>query len=187
MARKTTKKSSASKKANAKAGKQTARKAGKSSNKRTTSSKATAKKSTAKKSTAKKASAKKATAKKTTANKSTARKANKPTADQRLQNDAPEPEEVLLVLDDLTDVDDLVADPRGTGPAAKKAKNRSPMTPSAPRSVKPPPKHADLEMSAEILEFVDAIDAYRQENSRPFPTWTEVFHVLSQLGYVKVS
>ncbi len=45
---------------------------------------------------------------------------------------------------------------------------------------------ADAEArSAEILEFVDAIDAYRQENSRPFPTWTEVFSILKRLGYTK--
>ena len=42
------------------------------------------------------------------------------------------------------------------------------------------------EMSDELLEFVLAIDEYKRVNSRPFPTWSEVFEVIRYLGYRKV-
>ena len=43
------------------------------------------------------------------------------------------------------------------------------------------------EMSDELLEFVLAIDEYKRVNSRPFPTWSEVFEVIRHLGYRKVA
>ncbi len=42
-------------------------------------------------------------------------------------------------------------------------------------------------MSDELLEFVMAIDEYKRLNSRPFPTWSEVFEVIRYLGYRKVA
>ena len=36
------------------------------------------------------------------------------------------------------------------------------------------------------IEFMKAIDRYRRENGRPFPTWSEVLEVLLALGYQKV-
>ena len=36
------------------------------------------------------------------------------------------------------------------------------------------------------IEFMTAIDRYRRENGRPFPTWSEVLEVVSSLGYEKV-
>jgi hypothetical protein len=35
----------------------------------------------------------------------------------------------------------------------------------------------------EEMEFINAINAYRQKYGRPFPTWSEVLHVLKALGY----
>ena len=35
------------------------------------------------------------------------------------------------------------------------------------------------------LEFINAINAYKTKHSRPFPTWSEVLHVLRALGYRK--
>jgi hypothetical protein len=35
------------------------------------------------------------------------------------------------------------------------------------------------------LEFLRAIDRYKAENRRPFPTWREVLTVLKSLGYKK--
>ena len=35
------------------------------------------------------------------------------------------------------------------------------------------------------LEFINAINAYKQTHHRPFPTWSEVLHVLRFLGYAK--
>jgi hypothetical protein len=38
-------------------------------------------------------------------------------------------------------------------------------------------------LDGEELEFINAINAYKQHYSRPFPTWSEVLHVLKFLGY----
>ena len=43
------------------------------------------------------------------------------------------------------------------------------------------------QMSQEQFEFLMAIDEYKQTNSRPFPTWTEVLEVIKALGYRKVA
>ncbi len=43
------------------------------------------------------------------------------------------------------------------------------------------------EMTDDLLEFVMAIDDYKRINSRPFPTWSEVFEVMRYLGYRKVA
>jgi len=43
------------------------------------------------------------------------------------------------------------------------------------------------EMSDEQFDFLMAIDRYKKENQRPFPTWTEVLEVVKALGYRKVA
>jgi len=43
------------------------------------------------------------------------------------------------------------------------------------------------QMSDEQFEFLMAIDEYKKQNSRPFPTWTEVLEVIKALGYRKVA
>lgn len=35
------------------------------------------------------------------------------------------------------------------------------------------------------IEFMTAMDKYRRESGRPFPTWSEVLEVLLSLGYEK--
>ena len=42
-------------------------------------------------------------------------------------------------------------------------------------------------MSDEQFDFLMAIDEYKRQNSRPFPTWTEVLDVMKALGYRKVA
>ena len=42
-------------------------------------------------------------------------------------------------------------------------------------------------MTDEQFEFVMAIDRYKRQNSRPFPTWTEVLEVIKAIGYRKVA
>ena len=39
------------------------------------------------------------------------------------------------------------------------------------------------EVDAEALEFIAAIERFKKQNSRPFPSWSEVLLVLRQLGY----
>ncbi len=43
------------------------------------------------------------------------------------------------------------------------------------------------QMSQEQFEFLMAIDEYKRQNTRPFPTWTEVLEVIKALGYRKVA
>ncbi|HUV66070.1 MAG TPA: hypothetical protein VMW24_19405 [Sedimentisphaerales bacterium] len=43
------------------------------------------------------------------------------------------------------------------------------------------------QMSDEQFEFLMAIDEYKRQNTRPFPTWTEILEVIKALGYRKVA
>jgi len=43
------------------------------------------------------------------------------------------------------------------------------------------------EMTDEQFNFLMAIDRYKKENQRPFPTWTEVLEVIKALGYRQVA
>jgi len=42
-------------------------------------------------------------------------------------------------------------------------------------------------MTDEQFEFIKAIDEYKRNNDRPFPTWTEVLEVIKAIGYRKVA
>jgi hypothetical protein len=39
------------------------------------------------------------------------------------------------------------------------------------------------EVDADALEFIAAIERFKKQHSRPFPSWSEVLLVLRQLGY----
>jgi len=41
--------------------------------------------------------------------------------------------------------------------------------------------------SDDETDFMKAMDRYKRENRRPFPTWSEVLEVLRSLGYRKVA
>ena len=43
------------------------------------------------------------------------------------------------------------------------------------------------QMNDEQFEFLMAIDDYKKQNRRPFPTWTEVLEVIEAIGYRKVA
>ena len=43
------------------------------------------------------------------------------------------------------------------------------------------------QMTDEQFEFLMAIDQYKRQNARPFPTWTEVLEIIKALGYRKVA
>ena len=53
--------------------------------------------------------------------------------------------------------------------AVSGATTRSPITPDA--------------MSAEVIEFITAIDEYKRLNQRPFPNWSEILEIVKALGY----
>ena len=42
-------------------------------------------------------------------------------------------------------------------------------------------------MTDEQFEFIMAVEQYKKENQRPFPTWTEILEVIKALGYRKVA
>lgn len=41
------------------------------------------------------------------------------------------------------------------------------------------------EMNVEQFLFIQAIDAFKKANDKPFPTWTEVLEVIRKVGYRK--
>jgi hypothetical protein len=43
------------------------------------------------------------------------------------------------------------------------------------------------QMTDEQFGFVMAVDQYKKQNSKPFPSWTEVLEIVKALGYRKVA
>ena len=41
-------------------------------------------------------------------------------------------------------------------------------------------------MSDEELDFIKAVNDYKQRYNKPFPTWSEILHILKSIGYEKV-
>jgi hypothetical protein len=49
------------------------------------------------------------------------------------------------------------------------------------------PTTCERDYSEEEIAFMKAMDQYKRDNRRPFPTWSEVLEVLRALGYRKVA
>jgi len=49
------------------------------------------------------------------------------------------------------------------------------------------PTTCEKEYSDDEIAFMRAMDQYKRDNRRPFPTWSEVLEVLHSLGYRKVA
>src|SRR5262245_17044810 len=49
------------------------------------------------------------------------------------------------------------------------------------------PTTCEKDYNEEEIEFMKAMDRYKRDNRRPFPTWSEVLEVLCALGYRKVA
>jgi hypothetical protein len=49
------------------------------------------------------------------------------------------------------------------------------------------PTTCERDYSDEEIAFMKAMDQYKRDNRRPFPTWSEVLEVLRALGYRKVA
>jgi len=47
------------------------------------------------------------------------------------------------------------------------------------------PTTCERDYDDEETVFMKAMDRYKRENRRPFPTWSEVLEVLKSLGYVR--
>jgi hypothetical protein len=49
------------------------------------------------------------------------------------------------------------------------------------------PTTCERDYTDEEIVFMKAMDQYKRDNRRPFPTWSEVLEVLYSLGYRKVA
>jgi hypothetical protein len=49
------------------------------------------------------------------------------------------------------------------------------------------PTTCERDYNDEEITFMKAMDQYKRDNRRPFPTWSEVLEVLYSLGYRKVA
>ncbi len=49
------------------------------------------------------------------------------------------------------------------------------------------PTTCERDYSDDETDFMKAMDRYKRENRRPFPTWSEVLEVLRAMGYRKVA
>ncbi len=49
------------------------------------------------------------------------------------------------------------------------------------------PTTCERDYSDDEITFMKAMDQYKRDNRRPFPTWSEVLEVLRALGYRKVA
>jgi len=70
----------------------------------------------------------------------------------------------------------------GAKPTAKATQSKSKA--SGTKRAKPVGTKPD-QMPPEVLEFIQAIDAYKRVNQRPFPNWSEILEILKELGYEK--
>lgn len=71
--------------------------------------------------------------------------------------------------------------PRGAGAVA----NRRKVDEGSSKRRGVDPTTCDPDYTPEQLEFMLAMQRYREENNRPFPTWSEALGVLKGLGYRK--
>src|SRR5262245_33127337 len=59
-------------------------------------------------------------------------------------------------------------------------------TPDVPEQYRAGARHMnEYPLTSEEMEFINAVNAYKQRHARPFPTWSEVLHVARSLGYRK--
>ena len=49
------------------------------------------------------------------------------------------------------------------------------------------PTTCERDYTEDEIAFMTAMDQYKRDNRRPFPTWSEVLEVLYSLGYRKVA
>jgi hypothetical protein len=70
-----------------------------------------------------------------------------------------------------------VAAERRLGPRREKVQRRRQIDPTT----------CEREYSAEEIEFMHALDAYKHSSGRMFPTCSEILEVIRGLGYVRIS
>lgn len=70
-------------------------------------------------------------------------------------------------------------------PAKSRAKKSAPKVGDALDDIVGPERSAPAlaEVDAEVLEFIEAVDRFKKQHGRPFPSWSEVLLIVRQLGY----
>ena len=75
--------------------------------------------------------------------------------------------------------------PRGVRIGRRTGKDRRAMQGERRRQIDPTTCERDY--NNDEIEFMKAMDQYKRDNRRPFPTWSEVLEVLRAMGYRKVA
>ena len=83
------------------------------------------------------------------------------------------------------DAVDPVAEPWLDTEASRRAARASSARKASTRRRMVDPATCDRDYSAAELEFLEAIQDYKQRSGRMFPTWSEALEVLVSLGYAK--
>jgi hypothetical protein len=71
----------------------------------------------------------------------------------------------------------VAVDRRKPGTERKKVERRRQVDPTT----------CERDYTDDEIDFMKAMDQYKRDNRRPFPTWSEVLEVLRALGYRKVA
>jgi hypothetical protein len=69
----------------------------------------------------------------------------------------------------------------------RRAKNAAEARKNSERRRLIDPTTCERDYSDEETEFMNAMDRYKRDNRRPFPTWSEVLEVMRAMGYRKVA
>ena len=69
----------------------------------------------------------------------------------------------------------------------RRAKNAAEARKNSERRRLIDPTTCERDYSDDETDFMKAMDRYKRDNRRPFPTWSEVLEVLRSLGYRKVA
>ncbi len=69
----------------------------------------------------------------------------------------------------------------------RRAKNAAEARKNSERRRLIDPTTCERDYSDEETDFMNAMDRYKRDNRRPFPTWSEVLEVMRAMGYRKVA
>ena len=72
-------------------------------------------------------------------------------------------------------------------PVAVERRSHTPDRRQGERRRQVDPTTCERDYTDEEIIFMKAMDQYKRDNRRPFPTWSEVLEVLNALGYRKVA
>lgn len=70
-----------------------------------------------------------------------------------------------------------------TSPKSGKTSKKTTKKTTSKRKAQPPARPD--EMSAEVIEFIQAVDRYKRLNDRKFPNLSEILQIVKELGYEK--